>query len=213
VAGERIVILGPPGSGKGTQAARIAEQLGIAHLSTGDLLRGAVECRTELGRQAEEYMNRGQLVPDEVMIGLIREVLAGLDGWILDGFPRTLPQAEALAAMLAEQGQTIDHVLLIDVDAEVIVERLTSRMVCPVCNTVYNILTMRTKEDGKCDKCGADLVRRPDDEDKTVRRRLEVYEEQTTSVIDFYREAGLVRVVDGAGEIDEIIAEILRVLQ
>ncbi|UCF07150.1 MAG: adenylate kinase [bacterium] len=207
-----LIILGPPGSGKGTQAARVSAELGLEHLSTGDVLREAVSSRTPLGVEAEMYMKQGALVPDEVILGLIREELdrLGETGWILDGFPRTLAQAESLTAQLEERGETIDKVLLIDVDSEEIVRRLTSRRISSSCNPIYNLATMSGEELDTCEKCGGKLVKRPDDEEETVRRRLEVYEEQTAPVIDFYRKRGGLAAVRGAGSIDEITAELLR---
>lgn len=214
MAARHIVIIGPPGSGKGTQAARVAGELGIKHLSTGDLLREAVAEKAPLGVEAERYMKNGELVPDRLMLGLIREELdrLGDTGWILDGFPRTLPQAEALAKMLDERHTAIDIALLVDVDFEAIVERLTSRRVCPSCNAVFNLKTM--PDAGEiCAKCGGNLVKRPDDEEETVRRRLDVYEKQTAPVVEHYRDAGILERVEGTGGIDEITAEILRLLK
>ncbi|HEM47327.1 MAG TPA: adenylate kinase [Alphaproteobacteria bacterium] len=214
MAARHIVIIGPPGSGKGTQAARVAGELGLKHLSTGDLLREAVAEKTPLGVEAERFMKNGELVPDRLMLGLIREELdrLGDTGWILDGFPRTLPQAEALAKMLDERHTEIDIALLVDVDFEAIVERLTSRRVCPACNAVFNLKTM--PDAGEiCAKCGGNLVKRPDDEEETVRRRLDVYEKQTAPVVEHYRNAGILERVEGAGDIDEITAEILRLLK
>ena len=215
MAGLHVIILGAPGSGKGTQAARIAKRLGLRHLSTGDMLREAVARKTELGAEAESYMKGGLLVPDDLILGLIGEELKKDEtrGWILDGFPRTLAQAEALEKLLAGRGETIDRVLDIEVDPELIVKRLASRRVCPKCKAVYNLDTIKTKVRGTCDLCGEELVKRPDDEEETVRRRLRVYEEQTAPLIDFYRKrGGLVR-VPGAGGIEEIFAEIIRVLK
>ena len=210
-----LVIIGPPGSGKGTQAIRVAGELGIKHLSTGDILREAVKEETELGLKAKSFMEQGALVPDELMLELIATELDKLDGkgWILDGYPRTLPQAEALEKMLDERGESIDKVLLIDVDPEVIVKRLTSRRVCPSCNAVYNLETLKPKVEGKCDRCGAELIIRPDDTEETVRNRLKVYEEQTAPVVEFYRNKGNLVPVKGEGSIEEITAEILRVLE
>jgi len=215
VAARHLVIIGPPGSGKGTQAVRVAGELGIKHLSTGDILREAVKEETELGLKAKSFMEQGALVPDELMLELIATELDKLDGkgWILDGYPRTLPQAEALEKMLDERGESIDKVLLIDVDPEVIVKRLTSRRVCPSCNAVYNLETLKPKVEGKCDKCGAELIIRPDDTEETVRNRLKVYEEQTAPVVEFYRNRGNLVPVKGEGSIEEITAEILRVLE
>lgn len=210
-----VLIIGPPGSGKGTQAVRIAERLGLRHLSTGDLLRDAVAAGSEMGMKAKEYMDEGRLVPDGVMLGLIREQLDELGdaGWILDGFPRTLPQAEALAGLLEEQGIELDTVLLVDVPAEAIVQRLTSRRVCSQCKAVYNLAMLPADRADRCPKCGGSLFTRPDDTEETVRRRLDVYEEQTAPVLDFYRRSTGVTEVDGTGDIDGITAEILRVVQ
>jgi adenylate kinase len=215
VAGTHIVILGPPGSGKGTQASRIAREYGLAHLSTGDMLRDAVARKTELGLEAETYMKRGLLVSDEIVFGLLGEALevAKSTGWILDGFPRNLLQAEMLSKLLEERGEKIDYVLDVAVDFELIVRRLSKRRVCPACKAVYNLDTIKTKVEGKCDKCGGPLVKRPDDEEDTVRRRLAVYEEQTAPVIDYYKQRGGLVSVNGAGDIEAIFAEIRRVLK
>jgi adenylate kinase len=215
VTGKHIVILGPPGSGKGTQASRIAREYKLAHLSTGDMLRDAVARKTELGLEAETYMKRGLLVPDEIIFGLIGEALeaAKKTGWIMDGFPRNLLQAEMLTKMLEERGEKIDYVLDIDADFELIVRRLSKRRVCPACKGVYNLDTIKTKVEGKCDACGGALVKRPDDEEETVRRRLAVYQEQTAPVIEYYRKRGGLVGVKGAGDIEAIFAEIRRVLK
>jgi adenylate kinase len=215
MAARHVIIIGPPGSGKGTQAQRVAGQLDLRHLSTGDLLREAVAAGTELGKKAEEYMKSGLLVPDEIMLGLIREQLDVLEGsgWLLDGFPRTLPQAEALDRLLGEKGIAVDMVLLIDVDSEEIVERLTSRRVCSNCKAVYNLSMLPDGDESVCEKCGGKLITRPDDREDTVRRRLKVYEEQTAPVLEFYRESPGVTEVDGSGDIDEITAEIIRLMR
>ncbi len=215
MAGLHVIILGAPGSGKGTQAARIARRFGLRHLSTGDMLRDAVAGKTELGEQAESYMKRGALVPDELILELIGAELGKDDarGWILDGFPRTLPQAEALEKLLAARGEQIDHVLDIEVDPEVIVRRLANRRVCPQCKAVYNLDTIKTRVPGKCDLCGGALIKRPDDEEETVRRRLRVYAEQTAPLIAFYEKRGGLVHVGGSGGIEEIFAEIVRVLK
>ena len=215
MAGKHVILLGPPGSGKGTQAARVSGDLGMKHISTGDLLREAVKAGSELGKQAEGYMKKGLLVPDEVMLGLIEEELSGLGtgGWLLDGFPRTLQQAEDLSGVLGRLGQEIDRVLLIDVAPDVIVGRLTSRRVCPQCNAVYNLESNPPATEGKCDACGSDLVQRPDDEEGTVRKRLDVYEEQTAPLIEYYGTHDDLVKVQGAGDIEEINAEIVRALR
>jgi adenylate kinase len=215
VAFRRIIILGAPGSGKGTQASRIARELGLAHLSTGDMLRDAVTRKTALGLEAERFMKGGLLVPDATIFGLIGEALdAAKDtGWIMDGFPRTLAQAEELSRMLEARGEKIDSVLVIEVDPELIVRRLSNRRVCPKCKAVYNLDTIKTKVPLKCDVCGAEIVKRPDDEEATVRTRLGVYARETEPVIDYYRKRGGLVAVKGAGNIEEIFAEIRRVLK
>lgn len=215
MAARHVIIIGPPGSGKGTQAMRVADELDLKHLSTGDLLREAVADGTELGKKAEEYMKAGLLVPDEIMLGLIREQLETLDGlgWILDGFPRTLPQAETLAELLEKRGLTIDMVLLIDVGDEEIIGRLTNRRVCGDCKSVYNLSMLPDGEESTCGKCGGKLVTRPDDREETVRRRLKVYEEQTAPVLEFYRKSAGVTEVDGTGDVDKITAEMIRLMR
>ncbi len=212
MAALHVIILGAPGSGKGTQAAKLAAEKGLRHLSTGDMLRDAVAKKTEIGLRAAEYMREGRLGPDEIIFALMREALAASEGsgWILDGFPRTLAQAEELDKMLAERGERIDYVIDIAVDPELIVRRLSNRRVCPKCKAVYNLDTIRTKVAGRCDACGAEIVKRPDDEEATIRKRLRVYEEQTAPVIEHYRARGGLVTVNGTGGIEEIFAEILR---
>ncbi|MBU8921065.1 MAG: adenylate kinase [Bacteroidales bacterium] len=215
MAGKHIIILGPPGSGKGTQAVRIADQLSLRHLSTGDLLREAVTGGKDLGLKAKTFMDRGLLVPDELMLGLVQEQLGGEEGgWILDGFPRTLPQAEALSAMLEGNGVIVDHILSIDVDPQVVVKRVSGRRVCEDCKAVYNIETLEKGEDTLCEKCGGKLIKRADDEEATILRRFEVYKDKTEPVLDYYKSRvdGIVA-VDGSKKIDEITAEIIRALQ
>lgn len=215
MARTHIVILGAPGSGKGTQASRIARERSLAHLSTGDMLRDAVARRTPLGIEAERHMKGGLLVPDAIIFGLINEALDASKnaGWIMDGFPRTVAQAKELSKMLAKRGEKMDYVLNIEVDPELIVRRLSNRRVCPKCKAVYNLDTIQTKVPGKCDACGTAIVKRPDDEEATVRTRLEVYGRETAPVIEFYLKRGGVISVNGAGDIEAIFAEILRVLK
>jgi adenylate kinase len=211
LAGKNLIIIGPPGSGKGTQAVRIAEQMEIRHLSTGDLLREAVAAGSELGLKAKDYMTKGLLVPDELILGLIKGELekTGDKGWILDGFPRTLPQASALSVMLKELDEEIDRVVVIEIDPAVVVARVSGRRVCQDCKAVYN--TADLGDENACAKCGGKLIKRPDDEEETILRRFEVYNRETEPVIEYYAIAGheIVR-VDGNGSIDDITAEIIR---
>lgn len=188
-----LVFLGPPGSGKGTQAARLSARLGLLHLSTGDLLREAVKRGTPLGHQAVGYMKRGELVPDALIIGLIEEKIQNGElehGFILDGFPRTIPQAEALKEMLAKNQIAIDRSILFDAPDDEIVRRLAGRWHCPTCNAGYNYPLQIPKVEGKCDKDGTQLVRRHDDEESVVRNRLDVYKKQTQPIVDYYRREG-----------------------
>ncbi|MBK7143481.1 MAG: adenylate kinase [bacterium] len=189
-----LVFLGPPGSGKGTQAARLSARLGLVHLSTGDLLREAVKHGTPLGQQAEGFMKRGELVSDALIIGLIEEKINKGElntGVIFDGFPRTIPQAEALKQMLTGHEIGLDHAVLFDVPDEEIVRRLSGRWYCPTCNAGYNYPLQVPKVDGKCDKDNSQLKRRPDDEESVVRNRLDVYKKQTQPIEEYYRREGL----------------------
>ena len=212
----RLILLGPPGAGKGTQAKRLIERYGIPQISTGDILRAAVREGTELGKKAKQYMDAGQLVPDEVVIGIIRERLKEADcakGFILDGFPRTVPQAEALKSVLAELGQALDHVVSIEVPDEDLVERLTGRRTCRKCGAMYHVKFTPPKQEGVCDKCGGELYQRDDDKEETIRARLKVYHDQTAPLVEFYNEEGLLRRIDGVGSVDEIYGRILGVLE
>jgi adenylate kinase len=184
-----VILLGPPGVGKGTQGALLAEATGTRHIATGDLLRAARREGTPLGRQAQGSMDRGELVPDQLIIDLVREVLDGLDrgrGVVLDGFPRTVPQAEALDRALAVVGRRVDRVIVLEADDEVLVKRMAGRRSCPTCGAVYNIHFSPPRRDGKCDRDGTDLVHRADDDPKTVRHRLEVYRRETAPLVEFY---------------------------
>jgi adenylate kinase len=207
-----LIILGPPGAGKGTQAVRIAERVGIQHISTGDLLRDSVSKGTELGKKAKGFMNQGLLVPDDIILGMISNKLneTFASGWILDGFPRTVVQAEALSRLLKEKEIELDNVILIDVDSEILIKRLTGRRVCADCGAIYNIAVM-DKDTQKCVKCGGQLITRDDDREETVRRRLEVYNKLTAPVLDFYSKIdGLLISIDGTRAIDEITLEIIK---
>lgn len=207
----RLVLLGRPGSGKGTQAVQISAQRGIPQLSTGDMLRDAVRSGSELGRKAEPIMASGGLVPDELVIGIIRERIARDDasaGYILDGFPRTLGQAEALEKMLAEAGRGLDAAVLIDVPAETIVERIAGRRSCPGCNAVFHVVAKPPKVEGVCDSCGGALVIRPDDRPEATRTRIANYDEKTAPLVDWYRGRGLLTEVDGTLPIDEVSSRV-----
>jgi adenylate kinase len=211
----RIVLLGAPGSGKGTQAQRLRDQKGIPQVSSGDLLRDAVKRRTDLGRRAKAAMDAGELVSDEVVLGLIRERLSRPDaaaGFILDGYPRNVAQVAALDALLAELGQPIDAVILMDVDPVMLFKRLTGRRSCPNCGKVFNVYTAPSTKGDHCDNCDASplLVQRNDDREDVIEKRLRVYESDTRPLIDHYRDRGLLKVVDADGPVERVHAEFLR---
>ena len=211
-----VILLGPPGSGKGTQAQKMIERYNIPQISTGDILRGAVKERTPLGVEAQRYMDQGRLVPDEVVVGIVRDRLKAPDcteGFILDGFPRTLPQAEALDVTLHEMKREIDHVVSIEVDKEELLKRLTGRRTCQTCGAMYHLIFDPPTRDGICDKCGGKLYQRDDDQEETIRERLQIYEEQTTPLIAYYRGKGLLRPIDGVGEIEEIFQKIVKAVK
>jgi adenylate kinase len=212
-AGVRLVFLGPPGAGKGTQARELAGEWGVPQIATGDMLRDAASAGTPLGRQAKSYMDRGVLVPDDVIIGLIAERLAQQDaehGFILDGFPRTIPQAEALDRLLKDLGRPLDRVILFDVSEPELLRRLTGRRSCPVCQSTYHLVSAPPSQPGICDRCGGTLVQRVDDREDTVRKRLAVYADQTAPLLDYYRNRGLLASVSGEGAVDTIRAAIRR---
>ncbi len=203
--------MGLPGAGKGTQAEKINNKYNIPHISTGDMFRLAIKEGTELGKQAKQFMDQGELVPDEVTIGIVQERLSKDDcknGFLLDGFPRTIAQAEALQKLLAEMGQTIDYVVHVDVPEEKLVERLTGRRICPTCGTAYHVIFNPPKEEGICDKEGSQLVQRDDDKPETVKNRLSVNMEQTQPLLDFYDKKGYLVKVNGDQEIDEVFQDI-----
>jgi len=209
----RLVFLGPPGAGKGTQARELAAAHHVPQIATGDMLREAASAGTPLGATAKSYMDRGALVPDDVIIGLIAERLAKPDaksGFVLDGFPRTIPQAEALARLLGDLGQALDRVIYFDVPEAELLRRLTGRRSCPVCQSTYHVISNPPRREGICDKCGAALVQRSDDSEGTVRHRLEVYAKQTAPLLDYYRGRGLLATVEGEGPIDAVQAAIRR---
>ncbi|MGB9429212.1 MAG: adenylate kinase [Gammaproteobacteria bacterium] len=211
----RIVLLGAPGSGKGTQARKLADKYRVPHVSTGDLLRAALAAGTPLGLQAKAAMDAGQLVSDEIVLGIIRERLRSADaqkGAILDGFPRNIAQAQALDAMLRNLNQPLDCAVLLDVDFDVLMQRLAGRRNCDNCGATYNIYTNPPRLDEQCDRCGATLHHRADDNEVTINNRLKVYEAQTKPLIEYYRNQGRLEIVNGVGEVDEIFRRLLVVL-
>lgn len=213
---KNLILIGPPGAGKGTQAQKLVTALGVPQYSTGDMLRAARAAGTELGRQAGKLMDEGKLVPDELVIGIIADALRSAGhgrGFILDGFPRTIAQADALGAMLDQQGENIERVVMIDVPFDLIIDRITGRRSCPVCGAVYHVKTKPPKVAGKCDVEAADLVHRTDDTETAFGKRLESYKSWTAPVADYYEQKGLLRRVNGVGTPDEVFARIQAALQ
>jgi len=211
-----VVLLGPPGVGKGTQAERLMAHLGLPHVASGDLFRENLKAETPLGLRAKSYMDRGALVPDDITIAMVVDRLARPDcagGAILDGFPRTVAQAQALADALAGKGQTVEAVLYIDAPVDVLLARLGGRWTCRNCGTVYHMLFNPPRVTGRCDKCGGELYQRADDTPETHRRRIEVYQEQTSPLTDWYRAKGLLREVDGTQDIDGVTAALIAALE
>lgn len=212
-----VILLGPPGVGKGTQGARLCESEGLRHVATGDLLRAARRDGTELGLRAREFMDRGELVPDEVIIGMVAELLSGLDadaGVVLDGFPRTVPQAKALGTVLRDTGRGVDRVLVLTAPDEVLVKRISGRRSCPECGAVYNVHFTPPATEGVCDRCGAGLTHRADDTPETVANRLEVYRGQTEPLIEYYRSTGAdIRSVDGDQAVESVQTELAAALR
>jgi len=211
----RLILLGPPGAGKGTQAARICEKYGIPHVSTGDIFRKHIKEGTDFGKKAQEYMNRGELVPDDLVIEIAKARLLEEDcqnGFLLDGFPRTVYQAEQLDKFLNEENLSIDKVLNIDVDKEVLMTRLIGRRVCRNCGATYHVITMRPEKEGICDICGGELYQRSDDTAATVENRIEVYAAQTMPLIEYYNNLGKIARIDGGAELEDVFGEIVQVL-
>ena len=211
----RVVLLGPPGAGKGTQAKLLEEKFSACQISSGDILRKAAAERTPLGREASEYINRGALVPDGVIVNLVAERLKEKDcekGFILDGFPRTIPQATSLNAILNQRGIRLSAVLSVRVPHNVIIERLAGRRTCRNCGALSHVVFTPPKKEGVCDRCGGALYQRDDDREETIANRLKVYEDQTAPLVDYYRGQGLLREIDGVGDVDEIRARIIQAL-
>lgn len=211
----KIVMLGAPGAGKGTQAIKIADKYDIPHISTGDIFRANIKGGTELGQKAKSYIDKGELVPDEVTIGMLLDRIAQDDcknGYVLDGFPRTIPQAESLTEELKSQGDKIDFALNIDVPDEAIIERMSGRRACPKCGATYHIVYAAPKTGNICDKCGTELIIRSDDKPETVKDRLNVYHQQTEPLIAYYKAAGVLREVDGTQELPKVFEDVVAIL-
>ena len=214
-ASARVVLLGPPGAGKGTQAKLLEQEFGAVQISTGDILRKAVADQTPLGKQAGDYLKRGALVPDDVIIDLIAERLQQKDcakGFLLDGFPRTIPQAESLDVILKKLALSLNCVLSVQVPREVIIERLAGRRTCKNCGALSHVIFEPPKQPGVCDRCGGELYQRDDDREETIANRLTVYEAQTAPLVDYYRRQGALREIDGVGSISEIRARVMTAL-
>lgn len=211
----RTILLGPPGAGKGTQAAKIVEKYGVPHISTGDIFRENIKKGTELGKKAQEYMNRGELVPDDLVIEIATTRLLEDDcknGFLLDGFPRTVYQAEKLDEFLDSHDSKIDNVIDIAVGKDELIERLTGRRVCKACGASFHIVNIPPKQEGICDYCGGELIQRADDNLETVTNRIDVYEDQTMPLIDYYEKAGTLTHIDGSTGLDNVFADIVSAL-
>lgn len=211
----KIIMLGAPGAGKGTQAKRIADKYQIPHISTGDIFRANIKNGTELGKKAKTYMDQGLLVPDELVVDLVVDRLAQADcqkGCVLDGFPRTIPQAESLDAALAAKGEAIDHAIDVDVPDENIINRMSGRRACVGCGATYHIVHAPTKAEGICDRCGEALILREDDQPETVKKRLDVYHTQTQPLIDYYTTKNVLKSVDGTLDMEDVFKAIVEIL-
>lgn len=211
----RMILMGPPGAGKGTQAEMLTGKLGIPHISTGDMFRAAIKNGTELGNKAKSFLDAGQLVPDEVTVGIVRERLNQPDcatGFLLDGFPRTVAQADALGQILAEMGTRLDIAINIEVGRNELLSRMTGRRVCRSCGATYHVVFNPSREGSTCDKCRGELYQRADDTEATVANRLDVYERQTEPLIRYYRDQGLLHSIDGSQPVEAVFREILALL-
>ena len=211
----KIIMLGAPGAGKGTQADKICAKYNIPHISTGDIFRANIKNNTELGQKAKSYMDKGELVPDELVLDLVVDRIKADDctnGYVLDGFPRTIPQAEALDAALAAINDKVDYAINVEVPDENIINRMSGRRACVACGATYHIVHIPTKVEGVCDKCGADLILRDDDKPETVKNRLNVYHEQTQPLIDYYTAKNVLHEVDGTKAMEDVFSSIVSIL-
>ena len=211
----KIIMLGAPGAGKGTQADKICAKYNIPHISTGDIFRANIKNNTELGQKAKSYMDQGLLVPDELVVDLVVDRVKAEDcqnGYVLDGFPRTIPQAEALDAALAKSGEKVDFAINVEVPDENIINRMSGRRACLTCGATYHIVYNPTKAEGVCDKCNAEVVLRDDDKPETVKKRLDVYHEQTQPLIDYYNGKGVLNEVDGTQDMEDVFNAIIEIL-
>ena len=212
----RTILLGPPGAGKGTQAVKIVEKYNIPHISTGDIFRENIKNQTELGKRAKAYMDRGELVPDELVVEIATDRLTKDDcknGFLLDGFPRTIFQAEKLDEFLAQRGEKIDKVINIDVEKDALVKRITGRRVCKSCGASYHVVNIPPKKDGICDLCSGELIQRADDTEETVLNRIDVYNKQIKPLVDYYDKAGVIINIDGNKDLDDVLADIIKGLE
>jgi len=211
----KIIMLGAPGAGKGTQAMKIAEKYGVPHISTGDIFRANIKNGTELGAEAKRYMDQGLLVPDELTVKILLDRVANEDcknGYVLDGFPRTIPQAEVLDVALSDLGDKIDYAINVDVPDDEIISRMSGRRACVTCGATYHIVNVPPVKEGVCDKCGSQLILRDDDKPETVKNRLSVYHNQTQPLIEFYNNKNILKSVDGTNSMQNIFAEIVKIL-
>ena len=211
----KIIMLGAPGAGKGTQAKMIADKYGVPHVSTGDIFRANIKNGTELGMEAKKYMDQGLLVPDELTVKILLDRVSQPDcknGYVLDGFPRTIPQAEVLDKALAELGESIDYAIDVDVPDENIVKRMSGRRACVSCGATYHVVHVPPKKEGICDRCGSELILRDDDKPDTVKNRLDVYHKQTQPLIDFYTKKGVLKTVDGTVDMQDVFKAIVAIL-
>lgn len=212
----KIIMLGAPGAGKGTQAKMIADKYGIPHISTGDIFRENIKAGTQLGMEAQQYMNQGLLVPDELTVKILLDRVKKADcekGYVLDGFPRTIPQAQVLDQALTEIGEKVDYAINVDVPDENIVNRMSGRRACVTCGATYHVVHIPPQQDGICDKCGKELILREDDKPETVANRLKVYHEQTSPLIEYYTNKDILREVDGTQDMNQVFEEIVGILQ